>query len=72
MSDLRREAEAWMRKLPRYWCDVEAVIAFAKAQRVKEVEAMRKYIAEEVNGEMDCTVQSMSVWLDKRAKELQP
>ena len=84
-SSLRREAEALVEKLWPMVRDggvpipgrlhelfIDHIEAFAKVQRVKEVEAMDKRVRDEISTGRQITGAWMIDWLTQRKKELQP
>jgi len=83
MTDLRREAEAVLGRIQRGYrgvdADVADIEAFAKAQRLKEVEAISKdfdkrfYVTDErLDRVRDFRVDEFYSWLTQRTEELKP
>jgi len=75
-SEIRREAEALWDQL-KSGDPIEHIEAFAKAQRVKEVEAIAQELldritASAVNKTHALDVSDYLAWLTQRKKELQP
>ena len=74
--DIRREAEALWEKL-NYHCDdhldlddLNDIVAFATAQRAKEVEAFEQRIAEH-HAKDHWYFKSIKLWLTQRKQELE-